>query len=96
MQFGPDEEERSLKNSAWAKNLARTFEVDVKLCECGGEYYPVAVIKNHSEAQRYLKHVGLPHLPPGRAPPKAVQGVLEFEVMTQTQAPEDLPTIQYD
>ena len=63
MGFGDNEKEseKSLKNSKWAKNLARTFEIDVKICtKCGGELYPVAVIKDHLEAARYLKHAGLP------------------------------------
>ena len=82
MSFGNNEEglERSLKNSGWAKNLARTFELDVKVCtNCGGELYPVAAIKDHIEAARYLMHVGLPYELPQRAPPRQVQESFVFD-----------------
>ena len=82
MSFGDDDgmTKGSLKNSNWAKNLARTFEIDVKICtNCGGELYPVAAVKDHIEAARYLKHVGLPYELPQRAPPRQVEESLLFD-----------------
>ena len=75
-QFGEDSEdseEGSLKNSSWAINLARTFKIDVSKCACGGELSVVAAIKDAYSVEKYLKHVGIEHEAPTRAPPRYKQ-----------------------
>ena len=84
---------KGLKNSNWAKNLARTFEIDVSECKCGGTLYPIAAVKDHMEAARYLEHVGLPHEPPQRAPPSLSLVSLNFDGHDGQHETEDLPTI---
>ena len=49
-------------------------------------FISVAAIKDPMEARRYLKHIGLPHDAPARAPPRSVQVEFEFEPF-----PDDLP-----
>ena len=76
-QFGEDREdgdEGSLKNSSWAINLARTFKIDVSKCNsCGGELRVIAAIRDAYSVEKYLKHVGVDHEAPTRAPPRYKQ-----------------------
>ena len=77
-QFKEDEKEKSLNSSSWAKMLARVFKIDVTKCEhCGGNLYPVSAVIDPSQTSRYLKHMGLPHLPPEK-PPNISQPTLEL------------------
>ena len=46
---------------------------------CGGDLKPVAALKDPMEITRYLKHVGIEHLPPSRAPPRTQVHYLDFE-----------------
>jgi hypothetical protein len=53
---------------------------DVTKCpSCGGDPVKVAAITDLMAARRYLKHVGIPHAAPARAPPRSVQVEFEFE-----------------
>ena len=68
-----------IKNSSWSKMLAKVFEIDVTQCQhCKGEMSIVAAIIKRSEVARYLKHLGIEHEPPARAPPKYQQEFFEF------------------
>ncbi|MEI8027088.1 MAG: hypothetical protein WCI18_12140 [Pseudomonadota bacterium] len=59
--------------------LAKVFEIDVTQCQhCKGEISIVAAIIKPSEVARYLKHLGIEHEPPARAPPKYQQEFFEF------------------
>ena len=63
----PDDPELSGKpNYSWAEVLSRVFGIDVLKCDCGGVFKPIAAIKDEGEARRYLRHVGLDHIPPYR------------------------------
>ena len=61
--------------------LAKVFKIDVSQCgSCGGDLVKIAAITDPMEARRYLKHVGIPHDAPARAPPRSVQGEFECEI----------------
>ncbi|MBT96468.1 MAG: hypothetical protein CL431_10935 [Acidimicrobiaceae bacterium] len=68
-----------VKNDKWAELLARVCGIDVLKCPCGGTYKPMGAIKYPTEVARYLKHVGLAHLPPSRAPPSSQALQLDFD-----------------
>ena len=84
-QFGneatsEDGERAKVPNYSWAKMLARVFKVDVTKCpSCGGDLAKLAAVTDPMAARRYLKHAGIPHDAPARAPPRSVQGEFEFE-----------------
>jgi hypothetical protein len=72
-------DESPLKNSSWGKMLAKVFEIDVTKCQhWKGEMSIVAAIIKCSEVARYLKHLGIEHEPPARAPPRYQQDSFEF------------------
>ena len=77
--FDQDEGEKPRKNYKWAELLARVFGIDVLKCHCGGELKPIAALKDPREITRYLKHVGIEHLPPSRAPPRTQVHCMYFE-----------------
>jgi len=59
--------------------LAKVFDVDVTQGQhCKREMSIVAAIMKRSEVARYLKHLGIEHEPPARAPPRFQQEFLEF------------------
>ena len=59
--------------------LAKVFEIDVTQCQhCKGEMSIVAAIIKPSEVARYLKHLGIEHEPPARAPPRYQEEPFEF------------------
>ena len=54
--------------------LARVFQIDISVCDrCGGEMRVMAAITDTREAARYLKHVGMDHEAPSRAPPRYLE-----------------------
>ena len=53
----------------------------------------MGAIKDPAEVARYLKHVGLAHLPPSRAPPSSQALQLGFD---QDVYESDLPVILVD
>jgi hypothetical protein len=69
----------AMKNSTWAKLLKRTFKIAMTKCQaCKGEVKFVAAVKNPDSIIRYLKHVGIDHEAPSRAPPKLFCLPLDF------------------
>lgn len=60
---------------------------------CGGTYKPMGAIKDPTEVARYLKHVGLAHPPPSRAPPSSQALQLDFY---QYLYESDLPVVLVD
>lgn len=71
-----------------SKLLARTFKIDVDICEhCGGNIKIIAGIVNSFEISRYLKNIGETTDSPARAPPKYTQG--EFD-LKDLKSPEDI------
>ena len=54
----------------WATLLARVFSSDLSACAtCGGGLRIVAALTDPASIQTYLEGVGLPAMPPPRAPP---------------------------
>ena len=90
----PDDPELSGKpNYSWAEVLSRVFGIDVLKCDCGGVFKPIAAIKDEEEARRYLRHVGLDHIPPARAPPRGSVHMVDFD---QTEDFQEEPVICLD
>ena len=54
----------------WATLLARVFSSDLSACAtCGGRLRIVAALTDPASIRTYLEGVGLPAMPPPRAPP---------------------------
>ena len=72
---------RLVKDSSWARLLARCFKVDVSRCpRCGGDLRIIGAVTDSRQAERYLRHLGLAHHPPPIKPAKFRQGELHFEI----------------
>jgi hypothetical protein len=72
-------EDIPLKNSSWSKMLAKVFRIDVTKCQhCKGDMAIIAAITNRSEVARDLKHLGIEHEAPARAPPRYQEEPFEF------------------
>ena len=56
-------------------------------------FKPIAAIKDEGEARRYLRHVGLDHIPPARAPPRGSVHMVDFD---QTEDFQEEPVIYID
>ena len=55
----------------WATLLARVFSSDLSECAaCGGGLRIIAALTDPASIQTYLEGVGLPAMPPPRAPPE--------------------------
>ncbi len=55
----------------WAALLARVFSSDLSACAtCGGRLRIVAALTDPASIRTYLEGVGLPGVPPPRAPPQ--------------------------
>jgi hypothetical protein len=63
----------------WAELIKRTWLVDLLRCPCGGKRKVLAMVFNPASIERILVHLGLPHLPPQRAPPRHAPSELPFE-----------------
>jgi hypothetical protein len=75
-------EDIPLKNSSWSKMLAKVFRIDVTKCQhCQGDMAILAAITNRSEVARYLKHLGIEHEAPARAPPLYQEESFEFDAI---------------
>ena len=58
-------EPQLLKNSSWAKLLARVFQIDISKChECGKEMKIISSIKDPQVIPKILTHGGLDPIPP--------------------------------
>ncbi len=65
----------------WAELVQRVFLQDVLACDrCGGRRQVLAMIFNPVSIERVLRHLGLPHQPKPRAPPRRMQVGLPFAV----------------
>ena len=54
----------------WAALLARVFGADLSACAtCGGRLRIIAALTDPTSIRTYLEGVGLPGVPPPRAPP---------------------------
>jgi hypothetical protein len=86
-QFESGDEKDGIKNYSWSKMLAKVFKIDVTKCEgCGGEMQAMGSVQDRLSVERYLKHVGIDHKPPARAPPSAFQ---QTELFDQSPAHEE-------
>ena len=55
----------------WATLLARVFSSDISECTaCGGRLRIIASLTDPASIRTYLEEVGLPAIPPPRAPPQ--------------------------
>ncbi|MBN2527265.1 MAG: transposase [Deltaproteobacteria bacterium] len=65
---------KSKNRLLWAALLARTFNLQVEVCSCGGKMRMVAAITDGISIKKYLDEVGLPSEPPvpepARPPPQ--------------------------
>ncbi len=67
-----------------APRLKRTegskIAIDGRLlqCPCGARRRVLSLACDPAQIARVLEHMGLPTDPPERAPPRAVQGVMQF------------------
>jgi hypothetical protein len=65
---GKNAERKKVKNSNWARLLARIFKVDIGSCrKCGADMEIISAVFDRSEVSRYLEHVGLARPPPNRS-----------------------------
>ena len=56
---------------SWATLLGRVFRIDVTRCpDCGGRLRIIAALTDPTSIRTYLEGVGLPGVPPPRAPPQ--------------------------
>ncbi len=63
---------------SWAELVKRVWLVDVLRCPCGGRRKVLAMVFIPRSIERILRHLGLPHIAPTRAPPRPVPGRLPF------------------
>ncbi|MBN2528985.1 MAG: hypothetical protein JXR76_21530 [Deltaproteobacteria bacterium] len=65
---------KSKNRLLWTALLARTFNLQVEVCSCGGKMRLVAAITDGASIKKYLDGVGLPSEPPipmpARPPPQ--------------------------
>ena len=86
-------DDNPIKNYSWSKMLAKVFKIDVTKCEhCNGDMAVMAALIDRSEVVRYLKHVGIEHEAPTRAPPRHKEEPLDFG----PEYYEDEPVITLD
>ena len=62
----------------WAELVQRAFLTEIMRCPCGGRRRVLAMIFNPKSIERVLRHLGLPHEPMPRAPPRPMQEGLPF------------------
>jgi hypothetical protein len=63
---------------AWAELVKRVFLEDVLACACGGRRRVLAMVFDPVSIERVLRHLGLRHERPARAPPRRLQAELGF------------------
>ena len=69
---------RRPKRMLWAELVRRVFLVDVLRCPCGGRRGVLSMVFNPDSIKRILRHLGLPHEAPARAPPRPMPAELRF------------------
>ena len=62
----------------WAQLLRKVFLHDALRCQCGGRRRVLAMIFKPESIDRILRHLGLPHESPARAPPRPPPARLPF------------------
>ena len=62
----------------WAELVQRVFLTEILRCPCGGRRRVLAMIFNPESIERVLRHLGLPHKPLPRAPPRPMPTALPF------------------
>ena len=62
----------------WSELVQRVFLTEILRCPCGGRRRVLAMIFNPVSIERVLRHLGLPHEPKPRAPPRPMQVGLPF------------------
>lgn len=83
----PSTEPRKVKNTSWARLLARIFHVDIGRCpNCQSDMIIIGAITDSSSISRYLRHLGLATHPPPVTP--ARRGG-EFESFNQESWPQE-------
>lgn len=66
--------------------LAKVVKIDVTRCEgCGGDMQAMDSVHDRLSLERYLKHVGIDHKPPARAPPNAFKQTELFDQSTSQE-----------
>lgn len=71
---------KAVKNHSWSRMLARVFKIDVTRCDgCGEDMIVVCAVTERSAVERYLKHIGVDHMAPARAPPRFQQDSFNFD-----------------
>ena len=63
---------------SWAELIRRVWLQDILHCPCGGRRKVMAMVFNPDSIERILRHLGLPHEAPSRAPPRPMQAGLPF------------------
>jgi len=63
---------------AWAELVQRVWLEDILRCCCGGRRRVLAMVCNPDSIERVLRHLGLPHAAPVRAPPRPLPASLPF------------------
>jgi hypothetical protein len=61
-----------------AELVRRVFLEEALVCPCGGRRTVLSMIFNPVSIERILRHLGLPHEPMPRAPPRPRQADLQF------------------
>ncbi len=69
---------RRPERTTWAELVQRVFLVDVLDCPCGGRRRVLAMVFDPRSIERILRHLGLPHVAPPRAPPRPMPARLPF------------------
>jgi hypothetical protein len=69
---------RHPERALWCELVRRVFLTDALNCQCGGRRTVLAMIFKPSSIERILRHLGLPHQPVPRAPPRPMQIGLPF------------------
>ncbi len=63
----------------WAELLRRVFLYEVLTCPfCAGKRRVLSMVRDPASIHRILTHIGVDPSPPSRAPPRFVQGNLQF------------------
>ena len=83
-----DLDAKAIKNYSLSKMLANVLKIDVTKCErCNGDMAVMAALIDRGEVARYLKHVGIEHEAPTRAPPRHKEESFDFSAEYYSDEP---------
>ena len=71
-------ERRRPERLTWAELVRRVWLTDVLRRPCGGRRRVLSMVFNPHSIERILRHLGLPHVAPPRAPPRPMPAMLPF------------------